>query len=105
MEWGGGVGLEVLRRGRWEKLQLPFIAANIGCNGKGRRWRHCPILPVADLAAPLRLLASSLLPPPHPCCSISGLQSALYALITPTLVLAGASYLFMPTDTLGHVFG
>ncbi len=38
-------------------------------------------------------------------CSIKNAQSALYALVTPTLALAGASYLFMPEATLGHVFG
>ncbi|GAB4824039.1 hypothetical protein N2152v2_011085 [Parachlorella kessleri] len=37
--------------------------------------------------------------------NIKNAQSALYALVTPTLALAGASYLFMPEATLGHVFG
>lgn len=49
-------------------------------------------------------------PPPFapgflPCRSITGLQSGLYSLVTPTLALAGASYLFMPSATLGAVFG
>lgn len=32
-------------------------------------------------------------------------QSALYSLLTPTLALAGASYLFMPSASLAAVFG
>ena len=37
--------------------------------------------------------------------SITGLQSGLYSLVTPTLALAGAAYLFMPSATLGTIFG
>lgn len=37
--------------------------------------------------------------------SIKGLQSGLYALLTPVLALAGASYLFAPGMSLAEVFG
>ncbi|KAL4445732.1 hypothetical protein ABPG77_008931 [Micractinium sp. CCAP 211/92] len=37
--------------------------------------------------------------------NIKGLQSGLYALLTPVLALAGASYLFAPGVSLAEVFG
>lgn len=40
-----------------------------------------------------------------PKCSIKGLQSGLYSLLTPVLALAGASYLFAPGMSLAEVFG
>jgi hypothetical protein len=36
---------------------------------------------------------------------INNAQSALYSLLTPTIALAGASYLFMPSASLAAVFG
>lgn len=36
---------------------------------------------------------------------VTGLQSGLYSLLTPTLALAGASYLFAPGMSLAEVFG
>lgn len=44
-----------------------------------------------------------LLPPPF--CSITGLHSGLYSLLTPVLALAGASYVFAPGMSLAQVFG
>lgn len=38
-------------------------------------------------------------------CRMHGLQSALFSVITPTLALAGASYLFFPGYTLASSFG
>lgn len=37
--------------------------------------------------------------------NITGLNSALYSLLTPTLALAGASYLFMPEASLAAALG
>jgi hypothetical protein len=37
--------------------------------------------------------------------NVTGVHSALYSLLTPTLALAGASYLFMPEATMGMAFG
>lgn len=49
------------------------------------------------------------LPALYPPCTargrVSGLQSGLYTLLTPTLALAGASYLFAPGESLSQVFG
>lgn len=45
------------------------------------------------------------LPPRLRPCSITGLQSGLYSLLTPVLALAGASYLFAPGMSLAQVFG
>lgn len=36
---------------------------------------------------------------------VTGLNSGLYSLLTPVLAATGASYLFMPGDSLAAVFG